>query len=98
MTEKAPTYLEKLDALVEKIMDEASKDEGVKLSERVDALKICSAHYVNTQRLKLNSDKTPPDTGKGVTMDSLRERVSGGPGAAPAAATESKDDDETDSD
>jgi hypothetical protein len=70
-------------------MADASKD-GVKLSERLDALKICSQHYVNTERLKGKKD---PGDGGGTTMGGLRDRIS--QSAAAATQTGEREDEQT---
>lgn len=76
---------EKLDKLVESIMDAASKDD-VKLGDRLEALKIVSNYYVNLRKLNRKAASGNGDDGD-TTMDSLRERF--------ASGNEGKGDEET---
>lgn len=72
MTTDPNDFADGLDKLVKSIMEEASKD-GVKLGDRLEALKICSNYYVNLKKL---NRKAASDSGDGddTTMAGLRSR------------------------
>ena len=74
MSEEPELSIEQeLENLVRKTLKDANMD-GVKLSERMEVLKICSQHYVNLEKLKAKGGK-PPGGENGLTMAVLRNSV-----------------------
>ncbi len=69
-------FADKLKTLVESIMDEASK-EGVKLADKVDALKTCAQYYVNLRKLNRKAGASDSDDDDMPTMAGLSDRIKG---------------------
>ena len=71
------TFEQKLETLVEKIADDASKPD-VKLADRVDALKALTTYYIGDSKLKRgqDDDDTDEDTGKKpFSFDRSRKKI-----------------------
>lgn len=71
------TFESALEGLVEKIAKEASAD-GVKLADRVDALKALTTYYIGDSKLKRGQDDEDDeaDTGKKpFSFDRSRKKI-----------------------
>jgi len=70
------TFEQALAGLVEKIATEASAD-GVKLADRVDALKALTTYYIGDSKLKKGATDDDDDgvTAKPFTFDRARKNI-----------------------
>ncbi len=66
----------KLEMLVEKIADDASKPD-VKLADRVDALKALTTYYIGDSKLKrgTDDDEDEPTDKKPFSFDRSRKKI-----------------------